>query len=123
MQIPSWLIKARAASEVETSERCFIRELMNDEASPASSLAHTRVSPGVVTQLHSLTDVTEVYVMLSGSGVVEVNGESQPVSPGDQIVIPAGAPQRIRNSGSGDLCFYCVCTPRFQPECYVNLED
>lgn len=122
MNTPEWLISATNAPEVETSERCFIRELLNDTASPDASLAHTRVTSGVTTQLHSLDAVTEVYVILSGTGVMEVNGEKQSVSAGDQVVIPADMPQRIHNTGTSDLCFYCVCTPRFTPGCYLNLE-
>lgn len=123
MHSPDWLISASDAIEFETSERCFIRELLNNPASPATSLAHTRVTKDVTTQLHSLTGVTEVYIILSGAGLVEVNGEQHPLGVGDQVVIPAGTPQRIRNTGPEDLCFYCVCTPRFTPACYVNLEQ
>ena len=34
------------------------------------------------------------------------------------VVILAGVSQSIANTGSGDLIFYCICTPRFTPECY-----
>ena len=40
------------------------------------------------------------------------------VAPGDTVFIPAGVRQRITNTGSGDLVFYCICTPPFTPECY-----
>jgi len=44
------------------------------------------------------------------------------VGPGDVVIIPAGARQRITNTGSVDLIFYCVCTPSFQPANYRSLE-
>jgi hypothetical protein len=30
--------------------------------------------------------------------------------------------QRIANTGTDDLVFYCICSPRFTQECYESLE-
>ena len=38
------------------------------------------------------------------------------------VWIPAGVPQRISNTGEGDLVFHCLCTPRFRQEAYRDLE-
>ena len=89
---------------------------------PEASLALARVEPGVTTQLHRLAGVSERYILRKGEGVVEVDGVRQAVAAGDQVMIAAGAAQRITNTGSGDLEFYCLCVPRFFAECYVNLE-
>ena len=56
-----------------------------------------------------------------GSG--ELDGESHDLRPGDAALIPAGAAQRIENTGPGDLVFLCLCTPRFVPEGYRPLEE
>jgi len=40
---------------------------------------------------------------------------------GDVVVIPAGVSQQIVNCGARDLVFYCICSPRFTPECYEAL--
>lgn len=119
---PGWYVPDAGRREFWTEERCHITELLNDPASPGASLAVARVEPGVTTQLHRLEGVTERYVVRRGSGVVEVDGVRRRLSTGDQAVIPAGAAQRIVNDGGEDLEFYCVCTPRFLPECYVSLE-
>lgn len=110
------------AVEFWTDERCYITELVNCAALPAASLAVARVEPGVTTQLHSLTGVTEVYILRKGRGVLEVDGVALRLETGNQAVIPAGVSQRITNDSAGDLEFYCLCTPRFRPEAYVNLE-
>lgn len=122
MTTPDWLIPATNHEEFYTDERCYIRELLNSGQSPDVSVAIARVEPGVTTQLHSLSGVTETYILSQGTGVVEVNHQRFPVTAGDQVVIPANAPQRITNTSDTDLQFYCVCTPRFVPACYVNLE-
>jgi mannose-6-phosphate isomerase-like protein (cupin superfamily) len=109
------------ATEHLTRERCFIAEIWNDESDPEVSVARARVAPGVTTELHSL-DVDERYVIAAGHGVVEVGDLQQAVEPGDVVVIPAGAPQRITNDGDEDLVFYCVCSPRFRQHGYRALE-
>ena len=115
-------VAAGGGGEFWTEERCFITELHNCDASPEVSLAVARVEPGVTTQLHALDGVAERYIVRRGEGLLEVDGARQPMKAGDQFVIPAGAAQRITNTGPGDLEFYCLCTPRFFPESYRNLE-
>ncbi|MEO9615471.1 MAG: cupin domain-containing protein [Nitratireductor sp.] len=120
---PEWYNAAMSEPEVFTGERCFITELLNSEISPDASLALARVEPGVTTQLHRLDGVAERYIVRKGSGTVEIDGRRQRLGPGDQVMIAAGAAQRIANDGPDDLEFYCLCTPRFTPACYVDLED
>lgn len=105
-----------------TSERCFILELLNNDQYPEVSVALTRVEPGMITQQHVLS-VHEVYVIKEGAGTMFL-GDKQPfeVSPGDVVTIPKGVPQSIRNDGTVDLVFTCVCTPRFSQNCYTSLE-
>ena len=106
-----------------TPEGCFILEAWNTDEDPSVSIVRARVLPGVTTQLHSL-DVDERYVILSGTGEMQLGDPLDAVSvvPGDLVVIPAGTPQRIKNSGEDDLVFQCVCSPRFRPESYRALE-
>ena len=117
-------IKSTATNNAEfwTEERCYITELCNVEQLASGSLAIARVEPGVTTQLHALKGVTETYIVIEGSGLMEVAGESFTIVAGDKVVIPADAPQRVSNNGAVDLRFYCLCTPRFAPDSYLNLE-
>jgi mannose-6-phosphate isomerase-like protein (cupin superfamily) len=107
--------------ECLTPERCYILESLNDPSDPAVSIARARVSPGVTTQPHRLHGVIERYLIIEGEGRATVGGEEAAVRPGDVVVIPAGASQHIANTGPTDLVFYCICTPRFTPECYEAL--
>jgi mannose-6-phosphate isomerase-like protein (cupin superfamily) len=121
--MPPWLLPGPFRPELATDERCAITELLNDPVCPEVSLALARVAPGVTTRLHAVEGTAERYVVLAGSGVVEVGGESAAVGPGDRVLIPAGTPQRIANTGASDLVFHCICTPRFLPGAYVDLGD
>lgn len=117
------VFKAGSNEEFWTSERCFMRELINSEAIPGFSLADSRVEAGVVTELHSLS-VSEWYYIVQGQGLMEVGGGPQTeVGPGDTVEIAAGVSQRITNTGKVDLLLQCVCVPRFTPDCYRSLED
>lgn len=117
------ITRAGTDEEFWTSERCFIRELINSESIPDFSLADSRVEPGITTELHSLS-VREWYYITQGSGLMEVGGGPQiEVGPGDTVEIPAGVSQRITNTGNDDLKLQCVCLPRFTPDCYKSLED
>jgi len=117
-----FILPADPVGEFYTTERCYISELFNEPSWPDASLARARVEPGVTTQLHALAGVAEVYVIEAGEGIVEVEGREAAVGPGDRIDIPAGAPQRITNTGEGDLIFLCLCSPRFTPDVYRALE-
>ncbi|MBI5042105.1 MAG: cupin domain-containing protein [Gammaproteobacteria bacterium] len=104
-------------------EGCGILESWNDPDDPQASIAQARVAPGNITRWHALSGVTERYLILRGSGRVEI-GDAVPeaVNAGDVVVIPAGVRQRIANTGAEDLLFYAICTPRFTPACYAALE-
>lgn len=113
-----------SAAETWFAEGCHINELSNSEADPAVSIARARVAPGVTTRWHRLIDTTERYVLLAGKGLVEVDDlPPQEVGPGDVVLIPPGCRQRIACLGEEELVFLAVCSPRFRPEAYEDLED
>lgn len=117
------VIQPNPATEFETAERCFIIELLNDESSPRLSIARARVEPGVTTAWHKLIGTAERYLIVSGTGRMELEGsDPAEVGAGDVVSIPEEIPQRITNTGPEDLIFFAVCTPRFTPACYVGLE-
>lgn len=117
-------LRADPEAEFWTEERCFILEMSNTRADGEVSIARARVEPGVTTALHRLNGVDERYVILEGTGLMEVGGlEPTHVASGDVVRIPAGTSQRITNTGDQDLLFLCVCTPRFFPESYEDLES
>jgi mannose-6-phosphate isomerase-like protein (cupin superfamily) len=111
------------AAECWFAEGCHINELSNSDADPAVSIARARVAPGVTTRWHRLAGTTERYVLISGKGRVEV-GElpAQAVGPGDVVLIPPGCRQRIACLGDEELIFLAICTPRFRPEAYDDME-
>ena len=111
------------STEYYMDERCYIVEVLNDDADPAMSIARARVLPGVTTRWHCVHGTVERYVIQSGTGSMEV-GDLPPydVGPGDVVLIPPSARQRITNTGTDDLIFLAICTPRFHFDAYEDLE-
>ena len=110
-------------AEFHATEGCYINELSNSDADPEVSIARARVRPGVTTRWHRLAGTTERYVVLSGAGRMEVgNLPAQTVAPGDVVLIPPGCRQRITSLGKEDLVFLAICTPRFRPEAYEDMD-
>ena len=121
----AWSLTSRERSKrtsASPKSAANILETGNDPRDPEVGIARARVEPGVTTALHVLS-VDERYVITQGRGRMEVEGlKPADVGPGDIVVIPKGRSQRITNISDRDLVFYCVCTPRFEPEHYRDLE-
>jgi mannose-6-phosphate isomerase-like protein (cupin superfamily) len=114
---------ADEAAEYLSTEGCHILELSNGPHDPALSIARARVAPGVTTRWHRLRGAVERYIIVSGTGRVEIGGLSQQeVRTGDTVIIPSLCPQRITNTGASDLVFFAVCTPRFSWDIYEDIE-
>jgi mannose-6-phosphate isomerase-like protein (cupin superfamily) len=110
------------ATEFATSERCAIVEVSNSEADPDVSIARARVAPGEMTQWHRVAGTAERYVILEGTGRVEVGDDvREVVTVGDVVLIPPDCPQRIANIGECDLLFLAICTPRFRADNYTKM--
>ncbi len=114
------ITKVKNLDENYTYECCYIAENFSNKE---VSIARARVKQGITTHAHHLIDVDETYIITKGKGIVVVEGlEPTEVGIDDVVYIPAGVSQKITNTGKGYLVFYCICTPRFTPECYVDEE-
>jgi len=111
------IIKSNTNPEFHTTERGYITELLNNSENKDLSLAKARVVTGATSQLHSLK-VDEIYYILEGTGIIEIDGEKTELSKGDVAQINKGSSQRITNTGDTDLEILCICSPRFTIECY-----
>ena len=109
--------------EFYIAEDCYVNELSNSSEDPNLSIARARVEFGKTTKWHRLEGITERYVILEGSGRVEIGNLSPTdVTSGDVVVIPPMTRQRIINTGPDDLIFLAICTPRFVENAYKEIE-
>ena len=105
-------------------EGCYITEISNSSHDPGASIARARLEAGKTTRWHRLDGTAERYVILEGQGCVEIGGlPPTEVTVGDVVLIPPMCRQRITNSGSNDLVFLAICTPRFSDDVYEDIND
>jgi len=100
--------------EFYTAEHYYVTEWWNTPEDPALSVARIRVEPGVRTRSYRLRGITERYLFLSGHGLVEIDGKSREVGPGDGLLIKGGSWRSITNTGDRDLGLLAICRPRFR---------
>lgn len=112
------LFRAAPGAEYFFEEGCFILEHLNDPADPHASIARAQVPAGGATRRHRLVGITERYLVLEGRGQAEIGDRRFAIEPGDAVLIPPDVPQRVINTGPGELVFLAICTPRFRRECY-----
>jgi len=110
--------KLNACTEFIAGDGTKLRELLHPDKQPLElrySLAHAIVQVGQTSAAHSLK-TSEVYYILSGTGEMHIDDETQSVEPGDAVYIPPKARQYIRNSGIEPLVFICIVDPAWQKE-------
>lgn len=111
-----------ASREYFFREGCHINELSNSTADQELSIARVRVEAGQTTRWHLLEERGERYLILQGTGEVEVGDlPATMVRPWDVVLIPPGVRQRIRNTGGEELIFVALCTPRFEEMAYRDM--
>lgn len=122
--MPEKILHPQPASEYWFQEGCHILETANHADDPQVSIARVRVEPGTGTRWHKLDNISERYLIIDGEGWVDAGMlKEKKVQAGDIVYIPAGTAQRITNNGKHDLVFYAICSPRFTPGCYRDLEQ
>ena len=103
------------ADAFTTLDGSTIRVLLDAELGGAvrQSLAEATLEPGARTRRHYHAQTEEIYVVLAGSGRMEVDGDERIVAVGDAILIPPRAWHEIRAGEEGELRFLCCCAPRY----------
>jgi len=110
--------------EVYTAEGCFIAEVSNSSDDPDASIARARLEAGKTTRWHRLDGIAERYVILQGRGSVEIGDmDATDVAVGDVVLIPPMCRQRITNTGTEELIFLAICTPRFSYGAYEDIDN
>ena len=104
--------------EFKAGDETILREILGPEAASAAirySLAYARLPTKQASKQHRLSS-SEVYFILAGAGIMQIDGERQEVGPGDCIYIAPSAVQHIENTGGGDLVFLCIVDPAWRKE-------
>ncbi|MDE0861309.1 MAG: cupin domain-containing protein [Akkermansiaceae bacterium] len=97
-----------------TKDGSTIRSLLDLSNAPVQkqSLAEATLPVGGETERHYHKVSEELYYLLEGTGLMEIDGEEREVGPGDAILIPPGAWHQIKAVDA--LRFLCCCAPPYQ---------
>jgi mannose-6-phosphate isomerase-like protein (cupin superfamily) len=112
-------IRSLAGAEpFTTADGSTIRELHGLPTSPVrnQSLAEATLRPGQATERHCHRETEEIYLLLEGTGEMEVDGELAHVAPGDAILIPPGAWHQLRADAGHQVRLLCCCAPPYRHE-------
>jgi mannose-6-phosphate isomerase-like protein (cupin superfamily) len=104
--------------EFTAGDGSILRELLHPEKMDLQigySLAYARVTAGKETKPHTLKS-SEVYYIISGSGLMHIDEETFKVGAETAIYIPPGAKQYIENTGKSELKFLCIVDPAWREE-------
>lgn len=106
------------AEAFTTLDGSTIRVLLDAEFGGAAeqSLAEATLAPGARTRRHYHARTEEIYVVLRGSGRMEVDGDVHDLGAGDAVLIPPGAWHVIQAGEDGELRFLCCCAPAYLDE-------
>jgi mannose-6-phosphate isomerase-like protein (cupin superfamily) len=110
--------KLSDCAEFTAGDGTILREFLHPDKEPLElrySLAHAKLAVGQTSYLHVLK-TSEVYYILKGRGLMEVNSEKAEVGSGDAVYIPPGAAQRITSLGPEELEFLCIVDPAWKAE-------
>ena len=99
-----------------TADGSTIRSILDATNAPVEkqSLAEASLPQGGETQRHYHKLSEEIYFMLDGQGVMEVDGEVRDIGPGDAILIAPNARHQIK--ATTDIRFLCCCAPVYSHE-------
>jgi mannose-6-phosphate isomerase-like protein (cupin superfamily) len=102
-------------SPFTTKDGSEIRELLhpNVHGNHNQSFAEATIAPGGQTVLHRHATSEEIYHVTHGQGLMTLGSERFAIAPGDTILIPAGTPHNVRNTGTDPLRILCCCAPPY----------
>lgn len=96
-----------------TADGSKIRSIIDATNTPVEnqSLAEASLPAGAESQRHYHKLSEEIYFMLEGEAIIEVDGLERVVGPNDAILIPAGAWHQI--TATSQIRFLCCCAPGY----------
>lgn len=101
-----------------TADGSTIRSILDLTNAPVEnqSLAEATLPPGSSTERHYHKASEEIYYIIGGTGVMELDGETSEVRAGDAILIPPGSWHQITAGENNEIRLLCCCSPPYSHE-------
>ena len=110
------IINVKNTKPFITKDLSKIREILSHRNSSIKnqSLAEAVVCPGKSTEEHCHINTEEIYYVLSGMGIVIIEGQKRKVKKGDGVAILPGKKHKLINTGDKKLVVLCCCSPCYE---------
>jgi len=97
----------------EAPDRAVARQLFSPSNSRCTSmsLAEIRIPEGVAVREHFHKQREEIYHIVSGRGLMTLNGQTTEVGPGDTVVVKIGERHKIKALKGADLEMLVASVP------------
>jgi len=105
------ILNRNNAKIIDTPHGSEIRPLIDRTTSSIEkcSLAEEILPAGAAVGRHYHQETEEIYYILSGTGEMTVGEETEKVSAGDAVYIPANNIHTLKNTGSEPMKILLVC--------------
>ena len=112
------IVNVAKAAVIETPHGSELRPLIDRTTTSVSqcSLAEETLPPGATVTRHHHDVLEEIYLILSGSGLMQLGDDQSIVVTGDAIFIPRGTPHQLTNTGTDPMRIVLVCGPAYYHE-------
>lgn len=99
-------------------DNAVAREFMSPRVSGLKnvSIAEITIPPGVSVEKHHHLKSEEIYHVVSGIGIMYLDGEESELSPGQAVSIKVGQWHSIRNDRESPLVMIVTCAPAWSAE-------
>jgi quercetin dioxygenase-like cupin family protein len=102
------VINYQNSSHYIWGENCDGWHLLN---TPALSVIQERVPPGGSEVRHSHQTAQQFFYILSGTAIMEMDGQNYTLQAGDGIHIPPQTPHQFRNESDAEVVFLVISQP------------
>jgi mannose-6-phosphate isomerase-like protein (cupin superfamily) len=90
---------------------------------PKVSMAHVIMNEGNVSLLHQHSNMSEIYFILNGKGILYHGDKALEVEKEAYLIIPPNTSHKLKNTGNSDLEHLVFAVPPFNPEDIILLDD
>lgn len=112
------IVTIKDCEEYVAEDRAIAKEFMGPRSGGLKnlSIAEIRIPAGVTVKKHYHLESEETYHIVSGSGVMHLDGEDRPIGPGQAVAILPGQWHTIHNPNETDLLMVVTCSPPWKFE-------
>lgn len=68
-----------------------------------TNFSQARFAPGQIAAAHAHQDMYEVFFVEAGTGIIRINGEDIPLTPGTCVAVEPGETHEVVNNSAGEL--------------------